>query len=177
MGSDDTYLLTASEALANIRAGGMTIEAYARSLLRRIDVRDVDVGAWAYIDKDYILQQARDLDKVPMSKRGPLHGMPIAIKDVIYTKGKPSLATAEEREMEETEGCKEEKQRECHVAIARSNDGTAHNMCNNVCMLCFSRRGETRQQTRCTAAVWKHAPMLSLFVLERLVSTIGSMFY
>jgi hypothetical protein len=91
MGSDDAYLLTASEALAKIRAGGMTIEGYVRSLLRRIDVRDVDVGAWAYIDKQYILQQARVLDKVPMSKRGPLHGMPIAIKDVIYTKGESSL--------------------------------------------------------------------------------------
>ncbi|KAL7918382.1 amidase signature domain-containing protein [Trichoderma austrokoningii] len=90
MGSDDAYLLTASEALARIRAGGMTIEGYARSLLRRIDVRDVDVGAWAYLDKDYILQQARALDKVPMSKRGPLHGMPIAIKDVIYTKDMPT---------------------------------------------------------------------------------------
>lgn len=97
MGSDDAYLLTASEALAKIRAGGMTVEGYVRSLLRRINVRDVDVGAWAYIDKDYILQQARALDKVPMSKRGPLHGMPIAIKDVIYTKGELSLATAEER--------------------------------------------------------------------------------
>lgn len=96
MGSDDAYLLTASEALARIRAGGMTIEGYVRSLLRRIDVRDVDVGAWAYIDKDYILKQARALDKVPMNKRGPLHGMPIAIKDVIYTKGQSNLAAVEE---------------------------------------------------------------------------------
>lgn len=98
MGSDDAYSLTASEALTKIRAGGMTIEGYARSLLRRIDMRDVDVGAWAYIDKDYILQQARALDKVPMNKRGPLHGMPIAVKDVIYTKGKSNLAAAERGE-------------------------------------------------------------------------------
>lgn len=105
MGSDDAYLLTASEALAKIRAGGMTIEGYVRSLLRRIDVRDVDVGAWAYIDKDYILQQARALDKVPMSKRGPLHGMPIAVKDVIYTKGELILRQREklgERESRES---------------------------------------------------------------------------
>jgi Asp-tRNA(Asn)/Glu-tRNA(Gln) amidotransferase A subunit family amidase len=88
MGSDGAYLLTASEALAKIRAGGLTIEGYARSLLRRIDVRDADVGAWAYIDRDYILQQARALDRVPMKERGPLHGMPIAVKDIIYTKGK-----------------------------------------------------------------------------------------
>lgn len=90
MGSDDAYTLTAAEALAKIRAGELTIEGYVRSLLRRIDVRDADVGAWAYLDKDYILQQAKALDKVPMKNRGPLHGMPIAIKDVIYTKGKTS---------------------------------------------------------------------------------------
>lgn len=116
MGSDDAYLLTAAEALARIRAGGMTIEGYVRSLLRRIDVRDVDVGAWAYIDKDYILQQARALDKVPMNKRGPLHGMPIAVKDVIYTKGQSNLAAVEEgrhggyREVRER---KAEREREC----------------------------------------------------------------
>lgn len=87
MGSDDAYLLTAAQALARIRAGELTIEGYARSLLRRIDVRDAEVGAWAYLDQDYVLQQARALDKVPMKDRGPLHGMPIAVKDVIYTKG------------------------------------------------------------------------------------------
>lgn len=103
MGSDDAYLLTASEALAKIRAGGMTIEGYARSLLRRIDVRDVDVGAWAYIDRDYILQQARALDKVPMSKRGPLHGMPIGVKDVIYTKGELILLRQRENRERERE--------------------------------------------------------------------------
>ncbi|KAL7794400.1 amidase signature domain-containing protein [Trichoderma ceciliae] len=90
MGSDDAYLLTASQALARIRAGELTIEGYARSLLRRIDLRDAVVGAWAYIDKDYILQQAKALDRVPMKDRGPLHGMPIAIKDVIYTKDMPT---------------------------------------------------------------------------------------
>lgn len=87
MGNDDAYLLTATQALARIRAGELTIEGYARSLLRRIDVRDADVGAWAYLDRDYVLQQAKALDKVPMQDRGPLHGMPVAVKDVIYTKG------------------------------------------------------------------------------------------
>ncbi|KAK4078199.1 uncharacterized protein Triagg1_3215 [Trichoderma aggressivum f. europaeum] len=90
MGSDDAYLLTATQALARIRAGELTIEGYARSLLRRIDVRDADVGAWAYLDRDYVLQQARALDKVPMQDRGPLHGMPVAVKDVIYTKDMPT---------------------------------------------------------------------------------------
>ncbi|KAK5996858.1 Glutamyl-tRNA(Gln) amidotransferase subunit A-like protein [Cladobotryum mycophilum] len=90
MGNDDAYRLSASAALAKIRNGELTVEGYARSLLRRIDLRDADVGAWAYLDKDYVLQQARALDKVPMSQRGPLHGMPLAVKDVIYTKDMPT---------------------------------------------------------------------------------------
>lgn len=87
MGNDDAYRLTGTEALARIRSGDMTIEGYARSLLRRIDMRDAEIGAWAYLDKDYVLAQARALDKVPMNQRGPLHGLPLAVKDIIYTKG------------------------------------------------------------------------------------------
>ncbi|KEY73632.1 hypothetical protein S7711_09673 [Stachybotrys chartarum IBT 7711] len=84
------YLLTASEVATQIRAGTMTVEEYARSLLRRIDDRDSAVKAWAYIDKKYVIEQAKALDKVPFANRGPLHGVPVAVKDVIYTKDMPT---------------------------------------------------------------------------------------
>ena len=85
--SMEAWRLTASEALAKIQAGDLTIEDYAKSLLGRIEQRDDAVRAWAYLDPEYVLDQARTLDKVPKGQRGPLHGIAIAVKDVIYTKG------------------------------------------------------------------------------------------
>lgn len=88
MGSGiDTYRLTASEAVAEIKAGALTVENYAAALLDRIEERDSQVEAWAYLDREYVLKQARDLDQVPIDQRGPLHGMAVGVKDVIYTKG------------------------------------------------------------------------------------------
>jgi hypothetical protein len=85
------YVLTATEALARLRAGTLTVEAYAAALLDRIAARDADVRAWAYLDPAAVLQQARALDKVPMEQRGPLHGLPIGVKDVIYTRGQLTI--------------------------------------------------------------------------------------
>jgi amidase len=82
------HLITASEALQHIRADTLTVEAYAQALLNRIRIRDDAVKAWAFLDPDHVLAQARALDALPKDQRGPLHGLPIGVKDVIYTKGK-----------------------------------------------------------------------------------------
>jgi Asp-tRNA(Asn)/Glu-tRNA(Gln) amidotransferase A subunit family amidase len=34
-----------------------------------------------------VLSQARQLDAVPQELRGPLHGVPVGVKDIFYTKG------------------------------------------------------------------------------------------
>lgn len=81
------HLLTATAALARLRAGTLSVEAYAQALLNRIAARDDAVRAWAHIDPAFVIEQARQLDKVPAEQRGPLHGLPIGVKDVIYTKG------------------------------------------------------------------------------------------
>jgi Asp-tRNA(Asn)/Glu-tRNA(Gln) amidotransferase A subunit family amidase len=83
----EPYKLTASEALALMKKGDLTVEAYVQSLLTRIADRDPIVQAWAYLNPSLVLAQARALDQLPPEKRGPLHGLPIGIKDVILTKG------------------------------------------------------------------------------------------
>ncbi|OAA78437.1 glutamyl-tRNA(Gln) amidotransferase subunit A [Akanthomyces lecanii RCEF 1005] len=88
--AEDAHLLTAAEVLGYIRTGDLTVEQYVRALLDRIAERDSQVRAWAYLDRDYVLEQARALDAVPLEQRGPLHGMPIGVKDVIYTKDMPT---------------------------------------------------------------------------------------
>jgi len=86
--SSELYQLTATEVLSKIKNGESTVEDYAKSLLKRIESRDEAVKAWAYLDPDYVIKQAQALDAVPLAERGPLHGVAIAVKDVIYTKGK-----------------------------------------------------------------------------------------
>ena len=83
----DSWKLTASEVVARTKAGELTVEDYARSLLARIKERDEAVKAWAYLNPDYVIEQAKKLDQVAPEARGPLHGVAVAVKDVIYTRG------------------------------------------------------------------------------------------
>jgi hypothetical protein len=70
-----------------MQKGDLTVEEYAKSLLARIKERDEVVKAWAYLDPEFVLTQARKLDQIPAEKRGPLHGIAVGVKDVILTKG------------------------------------------------------------------------------------------
>lgn len=89
--SADLYRLTATEILTKIKNGEVTVEDYASSLLKRIEARDDAVQAWAYLDPAYVIEQAKALDAIPKSESGPLHGVAIAVKDVIFTKGQLTL--------------------------------------------------------------------------------------
>lgn len=88
MAETEPYRLTASEAQPLLQSGALTVESYALSLLSRIKQRDHVVKAWAYLDPEFVLAQARKLDEIPAEKRGPLHGVLVGVKDVIFTKGK-----------------------------------------------------------------------------------------
>ncbi|HUQ75557.1 MAG TPA: amidase [Burkholderiales bacterium] len=80
--------LSAAEAARRIEAGDITSEALVAACLERIGERDEAVRAWAYIDRDLALSQARALDRAP--RRSRLHGVPVGIKDVIDTADLPT---------------------------------------------------------------------------------------
>ena len=82
----DYSLLQAAE---QIRRGRLTAEALMLSCLERIEARQQEVRAWAFLDAGQALEQARMLDQEAASRhwRGPLHGIPIGIKDIIDVKG------------------------------------------------------------------------------------------
>lgn len=82
------HLLSASAASAAISAGTLGVEDYARACLDRIAERDPAIRAWSYLDREQVLRTARELDKTP--RLGPLHGIPVAIKDVIDTRDMPT---------------------------------------------------------------------------------------
>ncbi|KAK6433608.1 hypothetical protein LTR95_010210, partial [Oleoguttula sp. CCFEE 5521] len=86
----DLYKLTATDAQAKVKSGEISVETYVQSLLARIKARDEAVQAWAHLDAEYVLSQAKALDAVPPDQRGPLHGVAIAVKDVIFTRDMPT---------------------------------------------------------------------------------------
>jgi Asp-tRNA(Asn)/Glu-tRNA(Gln) amidotransferase A subunit family amidase len=80
--------LSCSDIVQGIAAGKFTAEAVARDCLERIKAREDTVKAWATVDPELALAQARALDRGP--RRGPLHGVPIGVKDVIDTVDLPT---------------------------------------------------------------------------------------
>ncbi|EEU42436.1 uncharacterized protein NECHADRAFT_40299 [Fusarium vanettenii 77-13-4] len=84
------YKLTATEVLELLKNNTITVEEYARSLLDRIQENDGTVKAWAHLDPDLVLSQARALDQIPEDQRGPLHGLAIGVKDIMDTKDMPT---------------------------------------------------------------------------------------
>ena len=80
--------LTATEAAAAIAAGTLQADTLARGCLDKIAAREDVLKAWAYIDPASVLRQARELDQTP--SLGLLHGIPVAIKDVIDTRDMPT---------------------------------------------------------------------------------------
>ncbi len=80
--------LSASDASRRIAIGKLTAEALVASCLERIAEREAVVQAWAHIDPDTALKQARALDRQP--RRSRLHGIPVGIKDVIDTHDMPT---------------------------------------------------------------------------------------
>jgi Asp-tRNA(Asn)/Glu-tRNA(Gln) amidotransferase A subunit family amidase len=88
MRMDRLYELTATEAVTAIAHGRLTSEALVAACLERIRAREGHVGAWEYLDPEQALSQARACDRSPA--RGPLHGVPVGIKDLIDTSDMPT---------------------------------------------------------------------------------------
>src|SRR5438128_5482024 len=84
----DLLSLSARAAAQDIAAGRLSAEALASACLDRIAAREDVVGAWHYLDRDAALAAARHCDASPRS--GPLHGVPIAVKDLIDTFDMPT---------------------------------------------------------------------------------------
>jgi Asp-tRNA(Asn)/Glu-tRNA(Gln) amidotransferase A subunit family amidase len=85
----DVAGLGAAEAARRIAAGELTSTALVAACLERISERDGAVRAWAHIDAGAALAQARERDAAP-APLGPLHGVPVGVKDIIDTADLPT---------------------------------------------------------------------------------------
>ena len=84
----------AAETVAQIRSGRLSPVDVTEACLQRIEVLDERLRAWATIDRRAVLSTARALERELQERgpRGPLHGIPVGIKDVYYTAGMKTSA-------------------------------------------------------------------------------------
>jgi len=83
------YTLTLSQMTDAIRRKKLSPLELAESLLKRIEDLDSSLKAWVTIDGDSVRREARRCqEEAARGKfRGPLHGIPIGVKDIFYTAG------------------------------------------------------------------------------------------
>jgi len=88
----DPTLLSAVEAAEAIRDGRITSEALVSACLDRIAALEERIGAWAHLDPGHALDQARaaDLARREGKPLGPLHGVPVGVKDIFDTNDMPT---------------------------------------------------------------------------------------
>ncbi|MFV9506103.1 MAG: Asp-tRNA(Asn)/Glu-tRNA(Gln) amidotransferase subunit GatA [Oscillochloridaceae bacterium umkhey_bin13] len=83
----DLAQLTLSAASAAMRAGDLTALALTEALLARIEALEPAVQAFVTITGEQALAEAQAADASRTPTSGPLHGLPLAIKDVLCTEG------------------------------------------------------------------------------------------
>ena len=89
--------LTAAQAARAIADRRLTATELAEACLNRIESLDDRLQAWVYVDRDTVLADAANADAAVSRRRplGPLHGVPIGMKDIYYTAGIPTRAGSE----------------------------------------------------------------------------------
>lgn len=77
--------LTITEAAGFIRTGALTPSDLLEQCLARIDRYEDRVRAWVYLDREGAREQAARLtaELKQGQNRGPLHGIPVGVKDII----------------------------------------------------------------------------------------------
>jgi len=79
--------LSAVEAADKIRKGTLSSVDLVKACLARIDETEGQLKAWAHLDAAHALAQAEEMDAIRRAGRpiGPLHGIPVGLKDIIDT--------------------------------------------------------------------------------------------
>ena len=83
--------LTATELINKLRKGDISSVDLCKFYIKRIDKFEKDVKAWAFLDKKfYLKKQKKQTVRKSGKPLGSLHGLPVAIKDIIGTYDMPT---------------------------------------------------------------------------------------
>ena len=88
----DIFSLSTNELVAKMREGQISSVEVCKAYIERINKFDKDVKAWNFLDKKILLEKAEEADDHRKSGKplGPLHGLPIAVKDIFGTYDMPT---------------------------------------------------------------------------------------
>jgi Asp-tRNA(Asn)/Glu-tRNA(Gln) amidotransferase A subunit family amidase len=88
----DIFSLTTTELVVQLREGQISSVDACTQYIERIEKFEKDVKAWAHFSKKLLLEKALDADVYRKSGKplGALHGLPIAVKDIIGTIDMPT---------------------------------------------------------------------------------------
>lgn len=94
--NDDPSLLSLTEASTRIAEGRLTAEALVSACLVRIARLDPVLNVWVALDSERALALARQADVAIKAgrRRGPLHGIPYGVKDILFTDSFPTRAAS-----------------------------------------------------------------------------------
>jgi Asp-tRNA(Asn)/Glu-tRNA(Gln) amidotransferase A subunit family amidase len=84
----DAWRLSAIDAGRQLAARELSSVELVSACLERIAAREPELRAWAHLDSQLALAEARERDDE--ERRGPLHGLPVGVKDVIDTADLPT---------------------------------------------------------------------------------------
>ena len=88
--------LTATQALARMRAGRLSPVALVEAVLNSIAAQDPVLKAWVSLDRSGSLNAAHVAERAwHEGTAGPLCGIPISVKDLLFTRGLPTSANFE----------------------------------------------------------------------------------
>ncbi|GGI04264.1 amidase [Egicoccus halophilus] len=79
-----------AELRRRLDAGEITVVEVVRGCLDAIADREEQLQAWVHLDAELVLERARVLDALPPERRGPLHGVPVGVKDIVDTADQPT---------------------------------------------------------------------------------------
>jgi len=87
---------SASETAADVRQGRRTATAVLEEHLRRIAEREADVHAFNLVMEDQARSRAAEIDRMVAGgdDPGPLAGVPVALKDLLCTRGVPTTCSS-----------------------------------------------------------------------------------
>ena len=88
----DIFSLSANELVVQLREGEISSVEVCLQYIERIDKFEKDVKAWSHFNKKLLLEKAAEADEHRISGKplGLLHGLPVAVKDIIGTLDMPT---------------------------------------------------------------------------------------